>query len=333
MSKSSKPSRAAPAWIVVLGALFVSSVGDAQSVRNQLTPDDIGGVMVTVYAPTDNPNIDDGTRTLLLNRMSSALSTGGLAGVGVITPFVLYPRVAVVDNVVVSGGLEERTQTKVELAFVLKHIDSRSVIHQWSGTLIGVGASASLAIRNAVSGLSSSDPRLATFARDARERIVDYYNQNCSAIRAQARTVARTGALEEAYAQLLAVPTDASACSRAATADADRLARGAETAQCERQLREARAEMAAGRLGGAADRAAAVPTGTPCAARADVLLTEIDGRAKAREDRTTSLQIESIKKSRTTGASVIDVVRGGRARVAAFFNRSESRTLRLDLIR
>ncbi|HEY0777435.1 MAG TPA: hypothetical protein VGD56_05655 [Gemmatirosa sp.] len=193
--------------------------------HDQLAADDLGGVIVTVYVPDSNAEIDAGSRTMLRTRIGSILSSGGLAGVGVETPFVMYPLVAVVDDVVSDGGLERMTVAKVEVSFVLRHVASRSVIDQWTGTVTGSGRDRAGAVRNALSNISASDPRLAQFATEARARVVNYYEQHCSGIRAQARAAAHAGRTDEAYANLLAVPGDARSCQAAAARDAEQIMR------------------------------------------------------------------------------------------------------------
>jgi hypothetical protein len=322
---------------IALACCVVARAASAQSpVRERLTADDIGGVMVTVFVRANDPVLDDASQTLLANRMGSILSAGGLSGVGVVTPFIIFPRVAVIESTRAEGGLEAVTSASVEVSFVVRHLQSRSTIHQWTGTFTGAGKDQTAAVRNAIARLRPGDDELAQFATETRRRIVTYYESNCDAIRSQARALARAGDLDDAYAQLLAVPGEASACQRAAAADAEKIAAAAESAFCDRQLRLARAAKADRRFREAADLAAAVPVGGACAKAADAIIADVE-RQSAATFRTAITLIRETRQAMLASSSNMnssDAERmRGRSRAAAFFNRAESRTIRLDLLR
>lgn len=329
-------SNSAAALRLALGLLVAATSVHAQAAdgyRDRLTGTDLSGVVVTIAPHPVDETIDESSQRMLNTRMGSVLSRGGLAGVGVVTPFAILPRVAVVDDRTVEIGVEPRVVARIELAFSVVHLRSRSRLHEWSGTFTGTGRTRSAAVRSALAELASDDPRLAAFAQETRTRIVSYYERNCTAIRRQAAALAQAGSLEEAHAELLAVPGDAGTCQRAAATDAERLAERVAVQSCERSLREARAEMAAGNLSEAAEMAGGVEGGTTCGRQADALLGEIDERARAREDRSLQLRLGTIRRERVSSNASRSLVSRGREHAASFFNRTEARTIRFDLIR
>ena len=186
----------------------------------RLEPTDLGGVIVSLVVPGDQPYLDADTRPLLEARMAGALAAAGVAGVGSATPFVLYPLVALVDEVRADGGLEARTVARVELTFVVRHVASRAVVHEWSGRFAGTGRTRAEAVRQAIAALAPSHPALREFGAETRRRIVAHYERGCDAVRAGARAAAAAGRGREALAELAAVPTDATTCHALAMRDA-----------------------------------------------------------------------------------------------------------------
>ncbi|MEP6762885.1 MAG: hypothetical protein ABJB66_01180, partial [Gemmatimonadaceae bacterium] len=190
--------------------------------RSELTPEDFGGVMVTVYVPSD---IDTRVRELLATRLGQVASSGGLSGVQMRSRFVLLPRVTVLDATA-AGGLEKVVTVSVEVTFEARNFKTGVPIHQWTATVAGSGRDKETAVVQAISSIKASSPALTDFARETHDRIVAQYSQNCDEILKEANAVAKDGRNDAAFAALFAVPVAAASCHSKAMAVADRIASG-----------------------------------------------------------------------------------------------------------
>jgi hypothetical protein len=222
------------------------------------------------------------------------------------TRFVLSPRVTVLDATN-STGLENLTTARVEIAFEVKDSKSKSTIDEWTTTVAGTASDEKAAVVQALSSVKPSGVPLQSFARDIHDRIVAHFDQNCSAIRSEARVIAEAGRGDEALAALLTVPVDAKSCHAEAMADAERIAKATAKASCTRALQEAQSRRTAGDFAGAVDRLLVAGSGSPCQAEADRLAAQIEGAGSAKSDVRVTKQLETFKAQRANPSTATTV--------------------------
>jgi hypothetical protein len=335
---TSNSRRARAVSFAVVALLAWSSAAGAQGMREQMTASDLGGVMVTVYVPADNADLDTRAQTMLRTRMGSIVSTAGLSALGVVTPFVMYPEVTVVDAVTSSGGLQNVVTVRLEASFVVKQYDTHALVHQWSTTLVGTGNDRAAAIAQALGSLRPGDAGPRDFGKAIEQRVVSYYETNCGSIRSQANADVAAGGprARGAIASLLAVPRAARTCHEQAAADAERHIVSVEREHCQQHIASARAKRVAQDDAAAAEELVHISGNTSCRADADRLMADLEKSAREKQNQRALVSLQAVRTKQETGVRIgsKEGMKQNAANTAVeFFNSRESRSIKLDIMR
>ncbi|MBL0939371.1 MAG: hypothetical protein IBJ03_10765 [Gemmatimonadaceae bacterium] len=219
MSISSKGCRLRFATILSVLAISAAPAIAQGGLRSQITADDLGGILVGVAVPEDNPIITPGLRDLLTTRLAQIATSGGLSGVGVRTRFLMVPRVTVLESTTLDGTMQRQVASKVEIALEVRDATTRVPIQQVVLQRSGIGQTEERAIIQAISALRGDSPELQSFATSTRERLVSFYERQCTAIRREAGAHARAGRRSDALALLFSVPMASTTCHSLAMDD------------------------------------------------------------------------------------------------------------------
>jgi len=124
--------------------------------------------------------------------------------------FVIQPELLLGETKETEGLLRDVTLITGEFSLTVRNKYDGSVygtvVMEVQGDAVG---SEEDAITSLISGIKVTDPAFVRFIRNARKRIADFYEQNCSVILKKEQALAAAGRMEEAADYIATVPATA----------------------------------------------------------------------------------------------------------------------------
>ena len=281
----------------LVATLVALALASAPAAAQKVSADNLGDVVVSVAVPASNTALN-GTHTDQLGaKLLQVVNAAGLSGIGPDAGFVLAPFVTVTERMR-AGELRAMDVVKLDMALTIKQQAQNITFSSTSTVLTGSGSNEAAAITNAIASLRTDDPRLRAFVEEGKRRIVGYYEDNCDAVRSDARGKAGTGQPEQAIALLMSVPREATTCQPKAAADAEKLFADWQARECAQRVRGARADAANRDYDDAVEKLQGVDPSSPCARAADALIANIEQQVAKTEDRSFQLRLKSIRTDR-----------------------------------
>lgn len=170
--------------------LMLSSAVKAQNIR---------------VMPISTQNISDASASLLYNRLNQAVSLNGLASTDNSNRFLLISTVSVLS-------IEPTTTTPVnyvaEIEITMFIVDNvkKLLMSQETMTKKGVSDNETKAVQEAIKSLKARDPKLKKMITVAKNRIIDYYNNECETVIETINAYLEMEMYDEALNELNAIP-------------------------------------------------------------------------------------------------------------------------------
>lgn len=168
------------------------------------------GIQLYLYAPNQVENIPEASMEYLLNNLSTAVTTDGLAAQNeYMTQFVLMPKVNVASKNIITN-----TQTQIVLNIAI----SLQVVDGMSGTLYassivnvkGVGTNETKAYNSAFRSINKKQQQIVVLVKTAKQKILSYYEAEAGNIIKKANLLAAKNNYEEAFYLLSMIPSQCS---------------------------------------------------------------------------------------------------------------------------
>ena len=165
----------------------------------------IAQVEMAVAITTQQTDLSQNTYGVLRSKLLGAITAEGVAAEEYSCIAVL-PSINFTNKQLVEGGMRNITIIDMQLTLTAEHIVTGTVFHSTTLSLRGEGTSLDMAIRSAVSRMENRDRRVRQFASQARQKIIQYYQNNTNALITKAKTLAARKDYDEAMALLDAYP-------------------------------------------------------------------------------------------------------------------------------
>ena len=129
--------------------------------------------------------------------------------------FVMLAKCNVVEKNIVPTTPPRISQT-VEVTFLIGDAMENKIFASATFDLKGIGTNEHKTWQSAFNNLNPSNPQFKDLLNIAKERIAEYYSENCQNIIKQANTLASTGKYDEAISLLMSVPAICKDCLKEA---------------------------------------------------------------------------------------------------------------------
>jgi hypothetical protein len=276
---------------LVVGSAWALAVGSAEA-NAQDGPTLGQDIPIAIAIPPELEEFGPSVRTQLESRLAQFATASGMAAVDGMANIVMYPLLVVTDERRTGGLIEDVGVVRLEISLYVKNVLDGAVFASTSREVMGSGGTREAALRNGIRQLSGRDATIRDFTRDARMKIVEYYERSCDQTLREARTWASAGDVGEALALLLAVPGEAASCHERANEEAVTLFDAHEAELCTGQVRRAEAEMAVDHFTESIDALIGVSDTGPCGQRADELIASIEAEVGGRAEASFQAQLE-----------------------------------------
>lgn len=217
------------------------------------------GLLVNVDA---NSFTDKNTQRLLQTRLESACVKAGIAATDDNALFlnaILTP----VSEEVFEGGLRKIKQSIFELSLTVENPILGIKFGTHSILLKGYSQTSNRSVTEAIKCLSPAEPSMIQFLKTTTDKADEYYEKHFDEILAKARTIAASGAYDEAIALLWGLPTTGVNSQRLFD-EIEMLYNKIQVSECGFLISNARSAFAKMNFSEAAEWLSAVDANSPC---------------------------------------------------------------------
>lgn len=209
-------------------------------------------------------------------KVEQILTRNGAAATSLYNAFIIEPQLNLIDDISTEGLLYKVQIIKAELTLLAKNALDGSMYGSIVVPISGSGKnSKEQTLRSLISKIRATDAQYSRFIRNARQKIMDHYTQNCGTIMQKAQVMMNTGKYEDAVAYLSCVPETTPCYEQAAEAliQASGLAK---TMDCEAQMLIARNYYIRKEYDKALDILAKIPMSSNCNEEARALTDSVE---------------------------------------------------------
>lgn len=263
--------------IFLLGVLVcVSNNLNAQETETKLST-----IALNVVAAEATDEINANQMEKLSNKITSIVTESGLASTNYVSGFIIIPKLEIYDRQRTQGGMRNLSVIDCNLSLFIKQTGSNTVFSSFNKRLQGSGFNNDEAIANAISQINPGDAAISAFINKAKEKIITYYNQNCSIILQKAQKERTIKNYEAAMFILLSIPEEASGCYGQAQSKAVTLFKELQQYNCKKYLQDARNFAAGNNYDEALRRLSWIDPTVSCGTEAKALLNNISKEVDA----------------------------------------------------
>lgn len=192
--------------VIILSFLFLNGILVAQNI------DDIGKIALSVVMPTNTDKLKVNEFAKLESRIQQITAKHGISGSDYNTNFVISPKFEIFENEVLNAGLSVKTYIKGELSLYVSQVSNNLIFNTSTITVYGVGSNKDQAILNAIANIDINNAELNAFFIESKEKIIQYYINNCEQISNKADAFIKKQDYQEAIGLLLSVPEEVTSC-------------------------------------------------------------------------------------------------------------------------
>lgn len=176
----------------------------------QTQSDDWNRITIQAYIPPyeDMPNE---AAKLLQTKLSQIITTNGIADNEYCVRFILTAKINIISKDIVAGP-PQRISQKMEITLMLGDIEADKVYSSITIPTMGVGTSIDKSYIAAIKNIRPNSPNIKEFITNGKDKIIEYYETNCSLIMDEAKRLAKMQNYNEALLQLTSVPDVCKEC-------------------------------------------------------------------------------------------------------------------------
>mgnify|MGYP003548516633 FL=1 len=176
--------------MMTLFLISMSLVSKAQSIR---------------VLPVSTDNITEDAAMMLYNRLNQAVSLNGIGSTDNSNKFLLVPSVTVL-SIEPTTTVPINYVAEVEISCFIVDNSRKLLLSQEIMTKKGVADNENKAVTEAIKSIKSRDPKLKKMIVNAKNRIVEYYENECDKVMETIATYLEMGMYDEALNELNAIP-------------------------------------------------------------------------------------------------------------------------------
>lgn len=171
---------------------------------------DIDRLSIGAVMP-DYENISVEALQNLESKMQSLIVSQGVGDNISAERFLLTAKVDVVTKDITQTA-PPKVSMKMDVTFIIGDIVEDKIYGTHTMSVAGIGVNETKAYITAFQRIKPNNPALQKFVSDTKQKILDYYNNNCPFIISEAERKATMGQYDEAISQLITVPSVCSDC-------------------------------------------------------------------------------------------------------------------------
>ena len=195
--------------IIVIIIALLPFLGKSQN--NLGKADDYGRISLDVFIPDQIEGIPSHAKSLLINKLTQAVTKKGMGGAGATPRFLLTANMDVLSkDVIPTTPVNEAYTFEVSL-FIVDFID-RVIVSSTSFTTKGAGTNKNKAYTNGLRSVDLRNSNVDQFLDEGKKKIIEYYNSRCDFVITRAKALAAQKQFEDALNTLTSIPEVSKDC-------------------------------------------------------------------------------------------------------------------------
>lgn len=253
---------------------------------------DIGKVQLAIAFSEEQANTIDQSLLLKLEaKLTQLLSNNGIVSTDYNNSQTLQPSIIINNVDGIEGGMQNINVTRITLQLLIKQNQTQKIFASFSKELKGTGRTKDLSINNAINSISSNDSSIVKFLEEGKQKITQYYNENCNLIINKSSNFDKYGKYEESLALLMSIPENAS-CYNQAQKKALETYSNLQKKNCSSLIKEAQAKIAEKDYSNALGFLVEIDSSSPCNVQSNNLIKSIENKISAEEKKQLDLYLK-----------------------------------------
>lgn len=281
---------------------------------SMIAQDNNSGILLGSHIPEQSEGIPSSAKSMFINKLGQIITKNGISDDVNNSRFVLVPNVTVVSkNITATAPL--KTALNLEITLYIADGIAGNLFASESFSMKGVGNNETKAYMSAINRLKPNSPAIQQFITKGKNKIVDYYNNNCDLILSKVSMLETQQEFDEALYLLSTVP-EVSTCFSKASKLIKSIYKKAIDRDCKLRLAEANGIWTSNQDINAANEAASIlaqiEPSASCFRDVKSLFSKISSRVKDLSDRDWNykLKVLDLKKSEIQAARDIGTAYG-----------------------
>ncbi|MCD4679996.1 MAG: hypothetical protein K8S00_06375, partial [Bacteroidales bacterium] len=255
-----------------LTLLLLQNVIYAQNEYGKI--DDTERISLRPVIPSQVEKLSPASKNLLINKMRKIATVNGLADTDLFSRFVITASIDVLYKSTTSTIPPMFVYT-LDVTFYIVDIRSQIIYTQTNMEIKGVGKNETKAYISALKNINPKSSRIKHFVENGKEKIIEYFNDQCDFIIKQAETLAAQKKYENAINELSSVPNVCKDCYLICMDKANDVYKQYIDNKCTEDITKARAAWASFNEKEALDYLSQIFPDTKCYQEAQKLVEEI----------------------------------------------------------
>lgn len=193
---------------ILLATIFV--VSSSLSYGQGTTSKDEARVKLTAWVPPTIDGMPAAARQSLANKLTQVVTKNGLGGTHN-ARFIISANVLVSTKNILPGPPPQHVYT-LDVTLYIGDGFEGTVFASTNITVKGVGKNQTKAYKTALKNIRTNNPEIAAFVKEGKEKIIQYYKDNCDMIIKDAQVLADQNKYDEAIFKLTTVPNACEEC-------------------------------------------------------------------------------------------------------------------------
>ncbi|WP_452596548.1 hypothetical protein, partial [Pontimicrobium sp. MEBiC01747] len=192
--------------IIMLLLLFTLNISNTQN-----TDIERDNISLSIILPNNSELLSQKSISKIESKIQHIVTANGISGKGYSNEFLIYPKFEIFNESTIEG-MRNMVIIEVDFSLYIQQFSTKKIFSSYSKSLKGSGYTKEKAITNAISKISKSDSKLTEFIEQGKNKILDYYKNNCDQIIADSNMLIQTKKYQRAIALLSSVPKEAKTC-------------------------------------------------------------------------------------------------------------------------
>lgn len=244
----------------------------------------LNNISLSVILPDNSDYLSQKALSKIESKIQHIVSKNGISGRGYSNEFLIYPKFEIFDEAVVEG-MRNLVVVEVEFNLYIQQYSTKKVFSSYNKSLKGSGFSKAKAIVDAISKISSSDPKMEAFITTGKERILTYYQNNCDQIQGDADALISMKQYQQAIALLSSVPKEAKDCYANIQGKSVEAYNAYQLQRCSENILKAKTELANNNFARALRVLSLIDPSSTCAKEAESLIKSAAEKVDAKEQK------------------------------------------------
>jgi hypothetical protein len=189
--------------------LFILSILSAACLNAQ-TVNDFGKIALKTDV-SSAAELSPETKSLLETKLSQIVTNSGIASTDVNPRFVITAKIDVISKDIVAGPPQMISQ-KLNITFFIGDAMEQKLFGNAAVPVTGIGTNETKAYIDAVKKVSPNNEKLKSLIDESKNKIIEYYQQRCETIIADAKSLSSRGEYSKAIYNLALIPDVCTGC-------------------------------------------------------------------------------------------------------------------------